>query len=318
MARKPAKPRTPRLFGASWLVFAGGIVAFAGGFLPPASQSLAARTQTQPPQTTAGAPQSTQSGQHPDGRGRGDGPRGDGQRSGGPGRGGEWFWRDEALKKQIGLSDSQAGKIEAYYQKTSKDTSNVWDEFIARNTELDAAVRERKLTRDDLDLKVVMAESLRSKLAESRTMMLYRIDLMLTADQFKKLQDLRDARPRPVRHDWQWWKDDAKRIGLSDQTAAEIDRIYQQRQKGLGPLLAELERAQTDVDSIRHTRGATPEQLDAKVVSLETLRSRLNESRTVMLYLFYQKLTPDQYTKLQQLHDDHGSGRRGGGGGPRR
>lgn len=301
-------------------MFAGGIVAFAGGFLPPVSQTLAARVQTQPPQApqaAVSAPQGTQSAQHPEARGRGDGPRADGQRSGGPGRG-EWFWRDEALKKQIGLSDSQASKIEVYYQKTGKDTSSVLDDFLARNTELDAAVRERKLSPDDLDLKVVMAESLRSKLSESRTMMLYRIDLMLTPDQFKKLQDLRDARPRPVRHDWQWWKDDAKRIGLSDQAAAEIDRIYQRRQKGLGALVAELERAQTDIDTIRHTRGATPEQLDAKVVSLETLRSRLNESRTVMLYQFYQKLTPDQYTKLQQLRDDHGAGRRGGGSGPNR
>lgn len=310
IARKSPKPGRGLLV-PTWVVFAGGIAAFAGGFLPPVTQSLAARAQTATPQTTQAQ---GRQGPQPDGRGRGDG-----QRSGGPGRGGEWFWRDDALKKQVGLTDAQAARIEAYFQKTNKDTSTLFDEFVAHSKDLDAAVSDRKVSTDDLTPKIVAVEALRSKLSQSRTLMSYRIDLMLTAEQFKKLQDLRDAHPRPPRRgDWQWWKDDAKRLGLSESVSAEIGRIYDARQKRLGPLVTALQQTQTDVDAIRHTRSATPEQLEPKVVTLETLRSRLNESRTVMLYQFNQKLTPEQYARLQQLVEEHvGGGRRGGGSGPK-
>ena len=49
-----------------------------------------------------------------------------------------------------------------------------------------------------------------------------------------------------------------------------------------------------------------------QVAHLESLTSKLRESRTTMLYHIYRLLTPEQYKKLADVRDRHFQRGRGG------
>jgi Spy/CpxP family protein refolding chaperone len=122
------------------------------------------------------------------------------------------------------------------------------------------------------------------------------------------------GRPTSFRS-WAWWNDDdiKKQLGLTEAVVRRIDSMYQARQKELSPLVAELSRTDDEIDALVKERKISPDALDLKVVNREALRSKLNESRTMMLYKFYLLLTPEQYNKLRDVFDQHVRGGRGGG-----
>jgi hypothetical protein len=118
--------------------------------------------------------------------------------------------------------------------------------------------------------------------------------------------------PRP---DWTWWKDDQVKteVGLTAWQVRRIDQIFQQRAQELTPLVDEWQKQGQKVDQLIRERTVTAEQLDIELLSQEALRSKLNESRRLMLYRMYLVLNPDQYKKLRAVFDQRARGRRGGG-----
>lgn len=113
-----------------------------------------------------------------------------------------------------------------------------------------------------------------------------------------------------------WWKDEAikKYIGLSQERADEIERIYQEREKNFAPLIAEYEALRKERDILISERKVSSDDLLPKVVKVEALRSKLNESRTIMLYRFSQRLTAEQYRKLLEAAEQRVHANRGGRG----
>lgn len=105
----------------------------------------------------------------------------------------EW-WNDADVKKQLGLGDDRVKKIDDFYQARAKALQPFVDEFIKQSAELDKMTRAAVANEATYSLQVWRVESLRSKLSESRTMMLYRISQQLQPEQLKKLQDIIDAR----------------------------------------------------------------------------------------------------------------------------
>jgi len=129
-----------------------------------------------------------------------------------------------------------------------------------------------------------------------------------------------DQRPNTPRPEWAWWNDVGikKEIGLSDQIAKRIDENYQKRQKALAPLVEQFIAQRDEVDRLVKEGQISADLLTAKVIAVEALRSRLAESRTIMLYGFYKMLTPEQYSKLKVARDKHFDDLRNGrGGSPR-
>ena len=117
-----------------------------------------------------------------------------------------------------------------------------------------------------------------------------------------------------------WWKDEEikKHIGLSQERADQIEKWYQDRQQEMTPLITDYYAALKERDLLIAERKVTTQELVPKVVKLEALRSKLNESRTVMLYRFYRTLTAEQYQKLQDAFEKRSAARSGrGSGGPR-
>lgn len=117
---------------------------------------------------------------------------------------------------------------------------------------------------------------------------------------------------------FEWWKDEGvkKELGLTEQVAREIDRIYQEREKAVAPFVAERDKAHDELDAMMAARIVEPEVIAIQAARFENLSARIRESRTVMLYKMHRKLTLEQSKKLQTVFDRMRNGR-GGGRGPR-
>lgn len=114
--------------------------------------------------------------------------------------------------------------------------------------------------------------------------------------------------------EWEWWKDDeVKRdLGLSDKVAGEIDSYYQQRLRLMMPFADSLNHEQDTLNQMSTERKVDDSTYAVQAAKVEALFSRLRESRLVMLYHIYKKLTPEQVTKLDAARDRHFQRGRGG------
>jgi hypothetical protein len=159
------------------------------GTLPLEGRGPQTQTSAKPPQTTAagtGTPGRSSTPQDP--------PRQDGQRGADPSRPGarpDWlWWQDEAVKKELALNEVQVRRIDNLYQQRQKDMKPIVDAFMKDTADLDKLTSEMLVSPEELRLQVVKVQALRGEINTSRTIMLYRTNLLLTADQRKKLPDI--------------------------------------------------------------------------------------------------------------------------------
>jgi Spy/CpxP family protein refolding chaperone len=169
------------LGGAAFTVGAGAVAAF--------EQKATQTPQVQTPPATSPTPSPAQ------GRGSMDG-------RGGPGRPGpvgpdglrpEWeWWKDDAAKRDLGLTDKVAADIDRFYQNRLRAITPFVEEWRKQRDILQQMTVERNVDEAAYAVQVAHVESLLTKLREIRTTMLYHIYRQLTPDQYKKLADVRD------------------------------------------------------------------------------------------------------------------------------
>ena len=113
---------------------------------------------------------------------------------------------------------------------------------------------------------------------------------------------------------WEWWKDveAVKEMGLAPEKTRQIDRYYNDRQRALKHFVDGYVKERDLLERMTRERVVDDDIYALQVSRVETLRSKLLESRTVMLYRMYRALTPEQYQKLREIYDRR-SRRRGGG-----
>lgn len=163
------------------------VVVVAG--LTALSGELAARNDGQEGEATAGQDQEQRVG------GRG------GQRGGGrstaaaPGIPRDWnWWKDEAVKQELGLTDEKAALIEQIYQARVSRMRPYADEFVRESRVFDQMTRERVAAAAAYEIQASKLEFLRAQLNTSRWVMLYRIYRELEPEQYQKLLEIRDQR----------------------------------------------------------------------------------------------------------------------------
>jgi Spy/CpxP family protein refolding chaperone len=112
---------------------------------------------------------------------------------------------------------------------------------------------------------------------------------------------------------WEWWNDaDVQReIGLTPEKVATLDSHYRRRSKDLAPVVKQWTKEWAELDAMTKAAAVDESTYTLQVVTVEALRSKISESRTVMIYRMFRELSPDQYRKLQEIFS---SRRRGGGG----
>lgn len=145
--------------------------------------SPGSRAEAVPGQTSQTKPtQSTQSGGRQDGQNRESG----GERSR------SFFWKDPAIIKEIGLTAEQAQQIDKLWSERSKEMAGRVTELHKQDAELKRMIAARSVSADVVALQIDRVEAQRTMLYKSRTVMLYRMSLVLTPDQNKAMQTIWD------------------------------------------------------------------------------------------------------------------------------
>lgn len=118
-------------------------------------------------------------------------PQGPSQGRGGPGPGTPWeWWNDAEVQKELGLTADKVKHINDFYVRRNSELGPIVHEWQKQWTELDKMTRERVVDESTYQLQVMRVEQARSRLSESRTVMLYRMYRTLSPEQHQKLQDI--------------------------------------------------------------------------------------------------------------------------------
>ena len=118
---------------------------------------------------------------------------------------------------------------------------------------------------------------------------------------------------RPGSGGGDWWKDElvVKELQLIPSKARVIDRIVMDRTKRVEGIADELDAEIAKLEQMA-TERVGESAFTSQVMKVSFLRSRIWESRQVMLYAMYQVLTPEQHKKLLEIRErNRGRGGRG-------
>jgi hypothetical protein len=106
------------------------------------------------------------------------------------------YWKDPAIIKEIGLTQDQARQIDKLWEDRAKEMMGRSDDLKKQDDELKRLIAERKVGADVIALQIDRVEAQRTLLSKSRTVMLYRMSLVLSAEQHKKLQAIYERNRR--------------------------------------------------------------------------------------------------------------------------
>jgi predicted transglutaminase-like cysteine proteinase len=102
------------------------------------------------------------------------------------------WWKDEAVKKEMKLTDKQVQSINRIFEQRVRDITPYNEELQKQLAELDRMAKERKVDVNAYALQVSRTEYLRSELSKTRLIMLYAISKQLSDEQVLQLRDIRD------------------------------------------------------------------------------------------------------------------------------
>ncbi len=186
------------------LALAGAIGSdFGGGFQEASAQSVG----TAPPSNQQSTSQGGQSGQRSGDsrRGAGGGPPGApcGTAPTGPNSTEQGWWSIDDIKKELGLTPSQVAQEQKLWDDARPILLNLHDEEVKQDKELNQLLEERKVTPEVIALHLDYVEAPRTQAHKARIVMLYRMSLVLTPDQNKKLKAIyqRNCAGERGRHD---------------------------------------------------------------------------------------------------------------------
>jgi len=149
-------------------------------WVPPAYAATCERPQAgqnaKPPQT----PQQPQS-QQPSA------PKSDGQQ--------RWkWWLNPDDRKELGITDQQSRDIDAIFESIAPKQREAWRQFDEQEDMLSKMVKDSTADWTVVAQLSEKVERLRADINKTHTVMLYRINLLLTPEQRVKVKELRDRR----------------------------------------------------------------------------------------------------------------------------
>jgi Spy/CpxP family protein refolding chaperone len=139
-------------------------------------------------------PQGPPPGGQKDNRG---GPPQGGPPQGGP-RGSKW-WQDEKMKVELRLAPEQSARIEEIFTGWFTRVKDKYDELSRREEQLSNLISGNDVTEAQLLREADQVEFLRSSLSKDRTLLLFRMRRVLSAEQRSKLVEIQKAQERERR-----------------------------------------------------------------------------------------------------------------------
>ena len=104
------------------------------------------------------------------------------------------WWKDDAVKKEIGLRPDQSNRIDSFYSSRMKQMDPVVQEYQKEQAILDKMVSDRIVDDSTLTVEITKWYALRAEVGRSRLLMDYRIAKVLDVDQYAKLKVVADRR----------------------------------------------------------------------------------------------------------------------------
>jgi Spy/CpxP family protein refolding chaperone len=121
---------------------------------------------------------------------------------GGPPQGGpqrfKW-WQDEKIKTELRLAPEQSTRIEEIFQASSTSMKSVVDDLNRLEEQLSNLISGNDVTEAQLIKQADQVEALRGSLSKARTLMLFRMRRVLSAEQRAKLVEIQKAQERERR-----------------------------------------------------------------------------------------------------------------------
>ena len=113
------------------------------------------------------------------------------------GRGSEWaWWTDPAEKGLLGLTDDQANKIERLYRNYLEASRPYESEVIQQREQLNKMAQERLAADGEFAVQLSRVSALQGRLFQERSLMLYKVSKVLTAEQNAKLKEIQAIRAK--------------------------------------------------------------------------------------------------------------------------
>jgi Spy/CpxP family protein refolding chaperone len=100
------------------------------------------------------------------------------------------WWTDERFRKELALTPDQSARIETVFQAANPALRAQQRALSKLEDELDTLIQEARVDESEVEHFVTRVEAARADLAKTRTMMIFRIRRILTADQHVRLQRL--------------------------------------------------------------------------------------------------------------------------------
>jgi Spy/CpxP family protein refolding chaperone len=113
-------------------------------------------------------------------------------------RGLKW-WQDERMKAELRLSAEQSTRIEEIFTASFAKMREKVDELNRREEQLSNLISGNDVTEAQLIKEADQVEALRSSLSKDRTLMLFRMRRVLSAEQRSKLIEIQKTQERERR-----------------------------------------------------------------------------------------------------------------------
>ena len=102
------------------------------------------------------------------------------------------FWQDPKLRQEIGITDAQSGQIESIFSSSIQALRDARKDLDALEAVLSRTIQENTADVFTVSQQVDKVEAARSAYNKLRTVMLYRMNLVLNPDQRIKVKAMND------------------------------------------------------------------------------------------------------------------------------
>ncbi len=118
----------------------------------------------------------------------------DGQRGGPPGgaQRSKW-WQDEKIKADLRLAPEQTARIEEIFETAFAKMKDIFDDLGRREEQLSNLISGNDVTEAQVLKQADQVEAVRSSMSKARTLMLFRMRRVLSAEQRTKLAEIQKA-----------------------------------------------------------------------------------------------------------------------------
>ena len=107
------------------------------------------------------------------------------------------WWIDPKLRAELSITDQQSAAVESVWQKTRPLLRDAWERLEKLEDALSAMTQKDGSDETAVLAQIERVENTRAELNKTRTMMIYRMNKLLTVDQRAKVKAMHDRREPP-------------------------------------------------------------------------------------------------------------------------